>query len=255
MSYTSDKKRFRVAAAVIALGFAFSADATAGQFQFGAMIRAGLSGASQWEIGAGASSGSLSATGNVAPYFTDGNSYLFEVGYLKSTNTAYTRVHANTNPASAFSQASYNPAGGASTGADAIWTLPASSFFVTAAPTFGFTAMRLSSLTLQGVSGAVNVIQPIQQTTMTAAQILGFFSGTVTQSQDIVFQADASGSWRLRGVLQMWGLASNGGTASGSQLAFGFGASAEDAHAPEPGSVGLALLGLSLMFMVQRRGK
>jgi hypothetical protein len=176
----------RIAFATLAL----SSAAHAAQFQFGALVQAGIAGAGDWEIGVGTSSAAPTTTASLATQWVSGVDRLMQLEYLKSTNTVNVRVYNGNAAAGAFTQASYSPAGGALVGANATWTLPASSFFVTATNgTIAPTSVTLSSITLSGVSGAINVIQPIQQTTLTAAH--AFFGPTTSASQtgDVVFQA------------------------------------------------------------------
>jgi hypothetical protein len=219
------------------------------QFQFGALIRVGYAGTggSNYDFGAGPTSGALAATGDYAAYYTDGVPVAFQIQYTKATNTVTVNVGGNT--------VNYNPAGGAALAANAIWTLPASSFFVTAAtgPFLG-TSVTLSGLTLSGVTGALNILQPIQQTTLNATR--GFLGGTVSanESQDIVFQADPGGDWRLNGNVTFTGLLPppfNILGANGDDLQFGFAASAS---VPEPSTAISMLLGLAFIgFQVHQR--
>ncbi len=234
-----------LAAAVTALApGAFAAD-----FQFGTIIRAGVAGNTDHEMAIGTTGNSPSATGQLNPYYTGGSQF-FEIGYLKGTNTAYVRVHQGATSASAFNQASFNPVGGAAAAANAIWTLPASSFFVRATDNTGINLVQVSNLTLSGVTGAANILQPLQATTMVAFQ-LGFAAQpTVTQSQDLVFRGDSNGNWRLQGNIQMVGLTSNGGVASGSEIEFGVAALA---GTPEPMSMSLTFLGVAGMVAFARK--
>jgi hypothetical protein len=225
---------------------------SAAQFQFSTLIRLGsaAAGAGNYELQAG------SNTADLNPYFADRVSQAFSIQYAKATNTATLTVGS--------SSVSFNPAGGAATAADAIWTLPASSFTLTALGpfngslngTFGLegTSISLSGLTLTGVSGALNVLQPLQNTTLAASR--NFLDGTVTASQsgDVVFQGDSNGDWRLTGTITLTGLLPIS-TTSGDDLSFGFAASATDVTAtPEPSALSSMLSGsAALMLLWSRR--
>src|SRR3954470_9136266 len=163
----------RTVARMAGLVLALSSAAQAAQFQFGALIQAGFtsSSAGNWEMAVGATPGATSATSSLGTYWNDNQDRLVQIEYLKATNTVNVRVYDNALATSGFDQISYNPVGGAAVGANAIWTLPVSSFFVTATtgPTQA-TSIQIASLALTGVSGAINVIQPIQQTTLLASR-------------------------------------------------------------------------------------
>jgi hypothetical protein len=217
--------------------------AHAAQFQLGAIIRAGAND-STWEIGAGDSAANPVSTGNDSPWWQDGVSQQFQVTYTGSTNTLDVKLYKNGSN-SAFSDASYNPTGGPPA-SGAIWTIPAAAFYVQAlagpTPT---TAITISNLALNALSGALNIIKPIQQTSLqaTGGQVVNSSLGT--QSQDIVFQADSTGSWQLNGFITLNGL--NGpGSAKLDQLAMAVTAFA--AATPEPGTSVLFLLGLPIVI-------
>lgn len=244
------RRCFQVAFATAVVCSAVS-NASAADFQFSTIIRAGLAGASDTELGIGATAGSPTSTGDVNPYFAPASAQLFEIGYLKATNTAYVRVYQNLSSSSAFSQVTHNPVGGGSQPANAIWRLPATSFFVRATNGSGINFASVSNLALSGVSGAINVLSPLQSTSMLAYQ-LGFASqSNVTQSQDVRFIADSGGNWRLTGQLQFIGLQSNGGVASGGDIQFGVTAALSET--PEPASTGLAFLGIAGMVAYARK--
>jgi hypothetical protein len=230
----------------------------AAQFQFGALVQAGVAGGGDWEVGVGNSVASLADTNSLGTHWATGSNRLVEVEYLRSTNTASVRVYNGNTASGAFTESSFQPTGGAGVAANATWTLPAAAFFATAqgtfsgGPIFG-SSISITNLVLTGVSGAVNIIQPIQQTTLTAARPVLGGTITVAQTQDIVFTADSTGSWRLQGTIQMGGLGPFFG-ANGDDLALSISASATDA-VPEPGTVGLMLIGGLLMAGVSRRRK
>jgi hypothetical protein len=228
----------RLAAAAVVL----SSAAQAAQFQFGALIQAGIAGTGDWEIGVGSTAATPTSTASLTNQWVAGVDRMVQLEYLKPTNTVNVRVYDGATATGAFTQASYSPVGGNLVGANAIWTLPASSFFATATtgPLLG-TSITVSNITLSGISGAVNVIQPIQQTTLTASR--GIFGGTTTDFQpaNVVFQGDSNGSWRLAATVNLNGTFGNI-WAQGNQLALSLNAGAVD-PVPEPSTFGMILLG------------
>ena len=232
--------------AAIALFLAPSAHAV--QFAFGSLVRAGFNSnsAPNWEVAVGATPGATADSSSLNTYWNNNQDRYFEIEYLKTTNTVNVRVYDNSLNTSPFTEVSYNPTNGNLAAATATWTLPASSFFVTATtgPTQA-TSIQVSNLTLSGVSGAINVIQPILQTTLAANMPVGGPGSSAAQTQDVVFLADATGSWRLTGQIQFSGI-QGGGRATGSELAFNFSASANDV-VPEPGTFAMGLIGLALV--------
>jgi len=216
--------------------------ASGANFQFGVLIQAGQNGNANFEEGIGNTSAAPSVTANVTPYWTNNQSRQFTIEYLGATNTVNVRVY--DAAAVTFDQVSFNPVGGpASRPTNAVWTLPASSFFVTALAGVQADSIQVSSLTLSGISSAINLINPITQTTLTANRPLAT-TGLVTMNdgQNVQFQADNTGSWRLTGLVTFAGLA---GGPNGSNLNFQLTALASDV--PEPGTLGFGLLGLSMI--------
>jgi hypothetical protein len=134
-----------------------------------------------------------------------------------------------------------------------VWTLDASSFFVQAAPELSASRVTVSSLQL--VTGTLDVLTPLQTTPLTVGQVVGIGAGTVNHSGDVSFVGDASGNWRLQGIVSMSGF----GFSSGNGLRFGITASANDANVstvPEPTTsilLGLGLVGIALRGRSQAR--
>jgi hypothetical protein len=224
------------------------------EFHLGTLIRIGSpgSGVGQWDIAAGDSSGAVAT--DVSPYWQNNQQRLVEIEYRKPTNTVQVRVYEGTSnlAGQTFNQVLYNPTGGAGVVAAATWTISASSFFVTATSgPIPPSSTTLSNIALTGLSGAL-VLQPLLQTTLAASRGAGGATNTVTQSQDIVFQGDSTGSWRLTGNLRFTGLAGPVG-ATGNNLFFGLVASADDAAVPEPSAIVLTGLGLAALGLVHRR--
>jgi len=228
--------------------------AQAAVFQLGSLVQAGFtsSSAGNWEVAVGDTAGATADTDSLNTYWNNNEDRLLQMEYLKATNTVNVRVYDGATATGAFTQVSYNPTGGAAVAATAMWTLPSSAFFVTATtgPTQA-TSISLSNISISGISGAVNIIQPIQQTTISATRAIGGPLSTVSQTQDVVFYADTTGSWRLQGTLALSGI-QGGGRATGAQLALSLSAAANDA-VPEPSTFGLFAIGGSLMIGFAKR--
>src|SRR4051812_14998752 len=102
------------------------------QFQFGALVQAGIAGAGDWELGVGTTAAAAVNTASLTNQWVAGADRMLQLEYLKPTNTVNVRLYDGATATGAFTQVSYSPAGGALVGANAIWTLPAASFFATA---------------------------------------------------------------------------------------------------------------------------
>jgi hypothetical protein len=204
-------------------------------FGFSALMRLGGTGSGDWDISAGGTNVDL------ADYWASGASRQFTLTYNGTANTGELRLFSNTG---ATSQAlTFTPAGTAP-GANARWTLPASAFFASATTGANvFTGVTVSQLTLSGVSGSLNILSPLQQTTLQAGSGPFQANQLVTESQNVVFLSDSSGSWRLTGFVTMnfFGLAG-----SGNQDRVQFGLSAQTGT-PEPSS--WAMLGTGLLLL------
>jgi hypothetical protein len=214
----------------------------AAQFSVGAILQAGNPGNSDFELGAGPDSSNPASTADNSPFWQDGSSQQFFITYSNPTNTFTVQLD-RSGSTTQFATASYTPAGAAPL-VNATWIIPTASFFLQAlgGPTIA-TSITVSGLTLTGLNGALNIINPIQQTTFQATRSAGGATSTVAQSSDVVFQGDSTGSWQLSGFLTLTGV--NGASrATGNQLAFGVTASAT----PEPAPAFLSLLGLCAGF-------
>ena len=226
--------------------------ANGAQFSFGTLIRVGFTsgnGAS-WKIGAGASSSAPSSTNSINS-FNNAEARNFSVSYDRATNSATVSVARGGNSGGPPGTVTYSVGGPAVTGVNAIWTLPASAFLLTAlGPNLG--SASGSSITVSNLAlsvPAINILQPLQTTTLTASR--GFAQGTVTaaEPQAVVFRGDANGNWQLTGTITMTGLGGANGV-SGNELTFALTASANDAAAtPEPGSFLMLLSGLAAVML------
>jgi len=240
---------------IVAMTAMIAGQATAAQFQFSTLIRYGgtAGGPANWELAAGNSAGSLAATANLTPSFATRPSRTFQISYTQATNTATLRVYDSLGTGGTSDAVSFNPAGGAAVAANAIWTLPASSFFVQAAAAPISSQVSIQNLSL--VTGTV--LAPLQTTTLTASQAAGVGAGVVNLPGGLVFVGNASGNWQLQGTVTMTSI---GGNPSSTGLQFGLTASASDV--PEPmtsamiglGLVALALRGQSLRKYLPKPG-
>ncbi len=227
---------FRAALLAVA---ATALPALAAEFGFRTVIRLGESGGG-WEFAAGDNSGGSASS--LSDYWASGASRQFQVTYDRPANNVQLRLYANDGSSS--TALNFSPAGGPAA-PNAIWRLPASSFFATAITGANvWTGVTLSNMTLSGVTGAINILSPMQQTWMQAGSSQWQPSQTVAQSQDIVFRGDATGSWRLAGYVTMnfWGLS---GTDHQDRLQFGLSALSDSGATPEPSSMVLLLTGLA----------
>jgi len=230
--------------ACLALCAFFGGCANAADFGFSVIIRAGTSSLGDWEIGVGPRGGSPADTSTIWPYYGNNGTNHFEIGYTQSTNTAYVRMYTLFNLLT-FS-ATYNPVGGAALGANGAWTLPASSFLVSAAPNSSVTTgVTVSNLTF---SSGLNVLQGLSSTSLTVSQ--SGAGATRTEASPVVFRAtNNGGDWMLSGDISFAGLSAyytNG--AQASQLQFDLTASASDVPETSSGlmlGTGMALIAVA----------
>jgi hypothetical protein len=178
---------------------------------FNTLVRLGAPSASlsNWEVAVGDNDGSTGQSGSIA-WWASGASRQFQVTCNRPANNLQMRIYANNGASYAFMN--YTPTG-TPAAADAVWTLPASSFFVSAQTGANvYTGVTVSNLALTGLSGALSILSPIQQTTIQAGSGPFQPSQTVTQPADIVFRGDSDGSWRLQGFVTMnfFGLSGGG---------------------------------------------
>jgi hypothetical protein len=223
---------------------------SAGPFQFNTLVRLGAPSASlsNWEVAVGDNDGSTGQSGSIA-WWASGASRQFQVIYNRPANNLQMRIYANNGASYAFMN--YTPTG-TPAAADAVWTLPASSFFVSAQTGANvYTGVTVSNLALTGLSGALSILSPIQQTTMQAGSGPFQPSQTVTQSAGIVFRGDSNGSWRLQGFVTMSFFGLSGGGHQ-NRLQFGVSAVADTAN-PEPRSWVLLLTGLVALIWQNRQ--
>lgn len=233
----------------LAILIAFTATASAANFDLATTIRAGRPGNAAWEIGIGpiTNSGAVRGHVNNPNYYPNALPNRFEIGYTSATNSAYLRYYYS---ATNYRQVVYAP-GGPGLGGYSLWTIPAGSLFVTATRRPVRTAVTISNLTL---AGGVQVLQPFSSTTMTATQLRS--NSTVSSTTPVVFRTNSSGNWLLSGTITFTGLLAyvqNG--ASGAQLRMGAGISGVSTPTPEPHVFGLTLAGFVLIAGLKLRSR
>lgn len=229
----------------------------AGQFQFGTMVRAGVSGAGDWELAAGKSSGDLPPSASTrdlgADHFINGEDNPFSISYQKSSNTATLTVQTKkANGGGTVNYAvSYHPVGGNLLGATAMWRIPIGSLYASATQIPTASSIKVSNLRL---SGAISILSPIRQATIFASQSNTPGGAVVRQSADIMFASHGSGDWKLEGEIKMTGLPVSGSSAGArrSQLQFGLTVFASDV--PEPGTLAVTGLALGMLGWIRGRG-
>jgi hypothetical protein len=221
--------------------------ASAADFGFNVLIRAGLAGNGDWEVGMGlSSSGVPSVSGQLNPYYLNGSPQRFEIGYTGSTGTAYTRIYADSTNATRILELTYAVPNGSSN-PNGQWTLPAGSFYASAGGIAVPTSSTAANLELQTGTGALSLAS-------LAAVNPGGSTGFVAQP-NIVFYSQSNGDWMLSGLLSFTGLRAYVPNGAGrSQLQLGLTATANTSAVPEPAS--MAVTGVALLVMaglVRRR--
>jgi hypothetical protein len=250
----SVKFRHQLISALLLLT-AFAIPGFGANFSFGVLVQAEFTGGlpstgGSDSVGAGDNASANGASNSST--WQSGQSHALQIEYLKATNTISVKLYQGANATGAFTETDYHPTGGGSQAANAIWTLPASAFFVTAqGGPLQVASASISNLALSGVSGGINILQPLQQTTLTASNIFGSPTSTVTQGQDIIFQGDSNGDWMLTGSLTFSGVAL--GATPANDLAFGFSGTAAGSSVPETSSLPLVGTGLAALIFFGRR--
>lgn len=241
------------ATAVSAITFIFPALSAGATFDFSATIRAGMQNNGDWELGIGplGNNTAFNAEVNNPNYYPNGLPNRFEIGYTNATNTAFVRYYYS---ATAYQQVTYAP-GGLGLGANATWTIPVGSLYVSASSRPAATGITIDQLSLQG---GVQVLQPLSSTTLYASQP-GGSSSLMSMGNQVVFRTGTTGDWLLSGRIAFSGLlAYVGGGASRSQLQMISSFMGSSYAIPEPlttASVGLGLTCLALVrFRLRRSG-
>jgi hypothetical protein len=232
----------RFIAAIVCL---FAGTAHGADFNFNVLIRAGLAGPGDWEVGMGLNSAGVpTVSGHLSPYYLNDTPQRFEIGYRQSTGQAFTRIYADNTASVLLLNLVYHVPNAAPLSPTGGWTLPAGSFYTRAS----LNAQTETSVTASNMSLAtgLSVLNPpsitARNNTVTAQN--------TPQGSPFLFQT-ASGDWMLTGELTMTGLREyvvNGATRS--QLQFGLTAVAGET--PEPASLLLLASALVWLFYRQR---
>ncbi len=234
--------------------------ASAQSFSFYSTLRAGRNGngaaaGNGWELGTGTTPGYSNATWTDAQFAYNatpsnnhwrggGLSQQFEVGYDAGTNTAFTRVR--------DAQGNWTTATVANSGAafpgNTIWTLPASSFNVSATGKQDPSSIIIEGLTL---SSNVALVSGTLPTTIGVIGSPGLDTSASLSAPLVIDAAANGGSWFLAGTIRFSGLQGSGGSAQGSQLSFNLGALGN--QTPEATTMSLLGGGLVLLGWLSRR--
>jgi hypothetical protein len=224
--------KLRAAIEILAAVLLGGAAASGADFSMSTIIRAGQNGAA-WELGIGPGGSGSAIQANVTPYYRNNRQHAFQIGYASATNSAYVRLRARNG---VWQQATYS-AGGAGLGASALWTIPATSLYVSAFGEPRRTSVRIANLSL---GSGLTVLSGLSTTTLVAAQR----GTTVTSSLSapVIFRTGASGDWVLNGMVTFAGLGAARATLS--DLTFGFGA--QGTSTPEAATSTMLLTGMGL---------
>ncbi|GAB4419638.1 MAG: hypothetical protein OHK0021_24190 [Bryobacter sp.] len=221
--------------------------AWAESFSFSSILRAGRFAGADWEIGIGPGGTNSASTSSFNYLGAPGNNHWgnantwhdFQIGWNANTQSAFVRVFNANNVATTVSVNKPGPA----LLTNAIWTIPASSFFLGAAARPGPTSVAVQNVSLS--SG----VQVLSGTLPNGAGVSQNGSGSFLPNGApiVINPASAGGSWTISGEIRFTGLTSQGGVAQNSQLQFLFGATGSDV--PEAGTlstIGLGLVGLAI---------
>jgi len=220
---------------------ALAAAAPAADFSFNVLIRAGVSGAGDWEVGMGLNSSGVPAVSGQVGYYNNATPQRFEIGYNAATQQAFTRIYSDAAGSSLRLNLTYNVPSGTALSPTATWTLPASQFYVSASGRPLPTSVNVSSL-------ALGVLNPLS---LTASNPGGVTTSQLsTQGSNIVFQG---ASWMLSGQLTMSGLAAYAGSGGANRSQLQFGLNAQVTETPEPGTFALLLAGCAGLVWHGRR--
>lgn len=228
-----------------------SGELLAAEFDFFATLRAGRNASADWEQGVGPDSSASTVNTNFrwAPgnqHWRAGNQpQNFRIGYDASTGSAYSTIWDSNNVASTVSFA--NPAGPLNV--NAIWTLPASNFFVSATVRSIATSINVENLSL---APGVQVLSGSLPVNISASQPGGGTDQTQSLLSPLVFNTAASGgNWYIAGTVRFAGLTANATGAQGSQLQFMMNAVGTDN--PEPATFALIGLGVAAIWLRAKR--
>lgn len=247
----------RINLATLALAALFVAPLSAAEFSFFSIIRAGLRGNGDWEVGTGPNGSVIpqSAQYNYSqtlPGWPDNTDVRFRIGYEQATNRAYTTVFGwsgapNTSTQVAYTS-SFNPVGAFVMGPDSKWVINANAMYTSVNSALPNPAtVTVSNLSLQS---GLNVLRPLSETTLTASN-----RPTVQPSNSgpVYFQAVSNGgNWYIDGTIRFTGLSPytpNGATRSNAH----FGLTISGVQNPEPAAIISMATGLIALALWRRR--
>lgn len=217
-------------------------------FGFSVIIRAGLAGAGDWELGIGPSGNNSAVTAHLGTYYGNNTPQRFEIGYTRGTNTAFARFY---ETLTSYREVQYQPLWAQGPGALS-WEIPTGSLYVRATQRLLPTSISATGMAL---SGPISVLQPLTTTTLTATQWLS--NVTTGTPAPIQFTSTGGGSWMLSGRLQFANLSAYLPIfgASRSQLHLGFSIDATRiVPVPEPTPFVCVSTAILLLVIVRRRG-
>lgn len=218
-----------------------------------ATLRAGRNASADWEQGVG--SDPFASTSTASFRWAPGNQHWrandqtqnFEIGYNAATGSAYATVWDSNDVASSVSYT--NPAGPLAV--PATWTLPASSFFVSASARPLATSINLENLSL---APGVRVLSGSLPANLGVSRSAAGPGQTQSLASPLIFNTAASGgNWFIAGTIRFSGLTSNSSGAQGSQLQFMMNAVGTDN--PEPATFALIGLGVAAMWLRAKRAQ
>jgi hypothetical protein len=228
-------------------------ESLAADFSFFATLRAGRNASADWEQGVG--SDVFASTSTASFRWAPGNQHWrsnnlpqnFRIGYDAATGSAYTSVWDSNNVASTVRFTS--PTGPLTV--PATWTLPASSFFVSASARSIATSVNLENLSL---APGVQILSGSLPANLGASQPGGGPGQLRSLASPLIFNTAASGGdWYIAGTVRFSGLTSNGTGAQGSQLQFMMNAIGTDN--PEPATFALIGLGVAALWLRSKRAQ
>ncbi len=247
----------RLFSTLILAAVSLAPNAFTAEFSFFSILRAGLPGNGDWEIGTGLNGNTIPDSSQYrynqnTPGWSNNLDQQFRIGYTQATNTVYATVWGATG---IEYTSEYNPDGGSTASPNGQWTIQTNAMYVSATPRLNNNGQSApSSIRVENLefSSAVNVLQPLTQTSLYASQPTG--TQLRANTTPIVFSAAANGGdWYLDGTIRFSGLAGSGGGVGAQRSSLQFGLTANYVDSPEPAAVLLVSGGLVAMAYWRRR--